>query len=59
MARSRRFKSSEEFEIMPEDSAYTHVCKVCWPLPTGDGGSMEESSASSSAEETGDEIFSE
>ena len=41
MARSRRFKSAEEFEGMPEDTAYTHVCKVCWPKPKEDGDSSK------------------
>ncbi len=48
MARSRHFKSSEEFETLPEESAYTHVCKVCWPSTTGDDDSSDESSSRSS-----------
>lgn len=61
MARTRRFKSSEEFETMPLESAYTHVCKVCWPTkPDNDDDSSDESSSdSSSSEDSGEEYISE
>ena len=55
MARSRRFKSSEEFETMPEESAYTHVCKVCWPAASGDDDSSDESTSGSSTTEDSDD----
>ena len=60
MARTRRFKSSEEFVTMPQESAYTHVCKVCWPSKTGEEDSTDESSSeSSSTEDSGDDFPSE
>ena len=60
MARTRRFKSSEEFETMPQESAFTHVCKVCWPSKADEEDSTDESSSeSSSSEDSGDEFLSE
>eukprot|EP00435_Cladocopium_sp_Y103_P056842 s1981_g19.t1 len=31
MAREKIFKDSQEFDDKPEESQYTHVCRVCWP----------------------------
>ena len=47
MGREMSFKSSVEFYQMPEESAYSHVCKVCWPK-TSVTEALEGSSSSSS-----------
>ena len=53
MGRSRVFKSSVEFETKPEESEFTHVCRVCWPprkdQPEEDPGPSSEDSSSSSS----------
>ena len=55
MAKSKRFKVSEEFVDMPEDSFYTHVCKVCWPKQVENSDSSDsDSSSSSSSNESSD-----
>eukprot|EP00435_Cladocopium_sp_Y103_P060801 s2357_g22.t1 len=47
MGREMTFKTSTEYYQMPDETAYTHVCKVCWPRdkPTD---TVEDSSSSSS-----------
>ena len=48
MAREKIFKDSQEFENKPDESQYTHVCRVCWPKVTeGEESSGETSSDTS------------
>ena len=47
MAREKIFKESQEFEDKPDETQYTHVCRVCWPkISEGDDSSGETSSDS-------------
>ena len=58
MGREMSFKSSVEFHQMPEGSAYSHVCKVCWPktsVTEAIEGSSSSSSTSSSDSATSSE----
>ena len=58
MGREMSFKSSVEFYQMPEGSAYSHVCKVCWPktsVTEAIEGSSSSSSTSSSDSATSSE----
>lgn len=57
MAKSKLFKVSDEYLEMPDESKYTHVCKVCWPKTKDEFESSEDdsTSSSSSAESTGSE----
>ena len=57
LARTRRFKSAEEYETMPGEAAFTHVCKVCWPSRPGCEESSDESSSYSSSSEDSVEDF--
>ena len=51
MAREKIFKDSQEFEDKPDETHYTHVCRVCWPKVTeGDESSGETSSDTSDSE---------
>ena len=50
MAKSRVFKVAEEYTDMPEDSKYTHVCKVCWPKQQDNSESSEEDSSSTTSQ---------
>ena len=47
MGREMNFKSSVEFNTLPNPEEYTHYCKVCWPK-TGPDTKSEVSSSSSS-----------
>ena len=59
LARTRRFKSAEEYENMPGEAAFTHVCKVCWPSRPGCEESSDESSSySSSSDDSVEDILS-
>ena len=59
MGREMTFKSCTEFFSLPDSSAFTHVCKVCWPNTNLkeclEGGSSSSSSTSSSASATSSE----
>eukprot|EP00435_Cladocopium_sp_Y103_P053932 s1116_g17.t1 len=59
MGREMTFKTSTEFFQLPDESAYTHVCKVCWPRnrPTGttEGSSSSSSTSSSGSVSSSDE----
>ena len=50
MAKSRVFKVAEEYIDMPEDSKFTHVCKVCWPKQQDDLDSSEDDSSSTTSQ---------
>ena len=60
MGRSKVFRSATEYDKKPEESEYTHVCRVCWPPRRGeerasespDGSSSSSSSSSSDVETT-------
>ena len=55
MARERIFKESVEFENRPQDSEYTHVCRVCWPKDkNADDSSGETSSDTSTSSSSSD-----
>ena len=57
MAKSKLFKVSDEYLEMPDESKYTHVCKVCCRKTKDEFESSEDdsTSSSSSAESTGSE----
>ena len=48
MAREKIFKDSQEFEDKPEETQYTHVCRVCWPKVKEDEESSGETSSDTS-----------
>ena len=51
MARSKIFKTAEEYVEMPDDAKFTHVCKVCWPKQQDDDVSTEDDSSSTTSQE--------
>ena len=51
MARSKIFKTAEEYVDMPDDAKFTHVCKVCWPKQQDDDVSTEDDSSSTTSQE--------
>ena len=55
MAKSKKFKRSDEYEEMPEESKYTHVCRVCWPKQLEEEDSSEDSSSTSTSSEDSSE----
>ena len=60
LARTRRFKSAEEYDKLPDQAAFTHVCKVCWPSRPGCEESSDESSSySSSSDDSVEDVLSE
>ena len=48
MAREKIFKDSQEFEDKPEETQYTHVCRVCWPKVKEEEESSGETSSDTS-----------
>ena len=52
MGREMTFKSSTEFFQMPDETAFAHVCKVCWPKASV-REAIEDSSSSSSTSSSG------
>ena len=52
MARERMFKHADEFNEVPEDSSYTHVCKICWPESKAEDSSSEDTSSSTSSSDS-------
>ena len=52
MGREMTFKSATEYFQLPDESAFTHVCKVCWPKSTMKEA-LEDSSSSSSRSSSG------
>ena len=55
MAKSKLFKVSDEYVEMPDESKYTHVCKVCWPKQKEEDSSEDTSSTSSSSDDTSED----
>lgn len=54
MARTKLFKSAEEFSEMPGEDSYTHVCQICWPESKGKEESSEDTSSTSSSSDDSD-----
>ena len=58
MGKSRIFKSASEYDARPDETEYTHICRVCWPrakevegASVSSGDSSSSSTSSSSSEE--------